>query len=511
MIKRALQQYIASATNFFIGTIISFAALNSGCQQQTKGSTNNFELYKKKYSNAIAHYSAPKDSLKLKALYFILRNIDDQYYYSAYWIDTYNNALAKTNRYTVDDLITKRDSIQQLYHIDLTKNRDKNVVTNSYLDQAFNSIQTKWSKDISFSDFCEYILPYKISNEKPESFRDFTPAESYLLKDSLSQISDIFSATNYINNHLSWYKGTLNYDYPIDAGYKISRLIATGSCYSTTRMALFQMRSIGLPVVIDFAPSWGNRSEGHYWNALMYHNLPYPFDPTGPNIGFYKIEFKGVNRMPYKISKVFRETFSIQNNSLAAIKESSDLVPKVFDNKRIKDVTSEYVPVSDITLCYHKNINQKFAYLYTFNDQGWIPSFWGTINNQKIAYKDMARDIVYMPALYLNESQFVPLGNPFILYSNGFTKELKPETKIKQTLTLIRKYPDDETNKIMPGDVYELFYWDGNWKSLGIIKAIGDKINFDSAPLNALFLLRDLTKGNQERIFTYENSKQVWW
>jgi hypothetical protein len=30
-------------------------------------------------------------------------------------------------------------------------------------------------------------------------------------------------------------------------------------------------------------------------------------------------------------------------------------------------------------------------------------------------------------------------------------------------------------------------------------------------PTNALFWLRDLTKGKEERPFTYENGQQVWW
>ena len=30
-------------------------------------------------------------------------------------------------------------------------------------------------------------------------------------------------------------------------------------------------------------------------------------------------------------------------------------------------------------------------------------------------------------------------------------------------------------------------------------------------PDNALLLLHNTTKGKEERIFTYENKKQVWW
>ena len=36
-------------------------------------------------------------------------------------------------------------------------------------------------------------------------------------------------------------------------------------------------------------------------------------------------------------------------------------------------------------------------------------------------------------------------------------------------------------------------------------------LEYDNVPDNALLLLRNLTKGKEERIFTYEDGKQVWW
>jgi len=36
-------------------------------------------------------------------------------------------------------------------------------------------------------------------------------------------------------------------------------------------------------------------------------------------------------------------------------------------------------------------------------------------------------------------------------------------------------------------------------------------LQYDNVPENSLLLLRNHTKGREERIFTYENGKQVWW
>ncbi|WP_308765129.1 discoidin domain-containing protein [uncultured Bacteroides sp.] len=73
--------------------------------------------------------------------------------------------------------------------------------------------------------------------------------------------------------------------------------------------------------------------------------------------------------------------------------------------------------------------------------------------------------------------------------------------------------PKNDDNCIRDGELYELFYWDNKWVSLGKQTGSSDtyRLIYKDVPTNALFLLRNLTKGTEERIFTYENGKQVWW
>ncbi|HZE84256.1 MAG TPA: hypothetical protein VE035_08095, partial [Puia sp.] len=65
--------------------------------------------------------------------------------------------------------------------------------------------------------------------------------------------------------------------------------------------------------------------------------------------------------------------------------------------------------------------------------------------------------------------------------------------------------------EIEKGDSYELCYWLNGWVSMGRQVADKNYLVYDRAPSNALFLLHDLSKGRQERIFTYQNNQQVWW
>jgi len=81
------------------------------------------------------------------------------------------------------------------------------------------------------------------------------------------------------------------------------------------------------------------------------------------------------------------------------------------------------------------------------------------------------------------------------------------------TIAYFRYLPRNDDNFIKAGEEYELFYWENyQWNSLG--KQTGTSkqyLEYANAPSNALFWLRNLTKGHEERIFTYENGQQVWW
>ncbi|MFR5357355.1 MAG: hypothetical protein ACLTHQ_03440 [Odoribacter splanchnicus] len=70
----------------------------------------------------------------------------------------------------------------------------------------------------------------------------------------------------------------------------------------------------------------------------------------------------------------------------------------------------------------------------------------------------------------------------------------------------------NDDNFVKPGDLYELLVWDrGQWYTMG--RQVPDTygLDYEGVPAGHLYWLRDLTEGVEERIFTYEQGKQVWW
>lgn len=72
--------------------------------------------------------------------------------------------------------------------------------------------------------------------------------------------------------------------------------------------------------------------------------------------------------------------------------------------------------------------------------------------------------------------------------------------------------PRGDGNDVTPGDVHELLYWcENQWKSTGKCVATDIVLVYENIPVNTVYLLRNLSRGKDERIFTYEDGKQIWW
>lgn len=102
---------------------------------------------------------------------------------------------------------------------------------------------------------------------------------------------------------------------------------------------------------------------------------------------------------------------------------------------------------------------------------------------------------------------------------NTFSTLKKPQkgyiiqVDLKKSLNLdsIVFYPKNDGNFIIPGNSYELFFYDRKWISLGVKQASDFSLTYDSVPRNSLLYLKNKSQGKEERIFTYDNNCQNWW
>lgn len=86
------------------------------------------------------------------------------------------------------------------------------------------------------------------------------------------------------------------------------------------------------------------------------------------------------------------------------------------------------------------------------------------------------------------------------------------DLQYSQTVSSFSFCPRTDDNDITIGDVYELFMWGGNkWQSYGRRIAGAEIIEYNDVPTGGLYLLKDISRGKEERPFTIEEGKQIWW
>ena len=166
-----------------------------------------------------------------------------------------------------------------------------------------------------------------------------------------------------INDHLqSWFSfGKAHYKPDRTLSISDLELCKKGDCEAMTNLALFTMRALGIAVMKDFTPAWATANGGHCWNAVYLESGELcSFQGCESNLlserphSFFPFDNEGnlVSDIGYRKSgKVYRYTYSVQENTLAEISGDKEQVPYFFrKNNRFIDVTHEYMPVKDISL-----------------------------------------------------------------------------------------------------------------------------------------------------------------
>lgn len=395
----------------------------------------------------LAHYQKrTSDSLALKAAYFLIENMKDSYYYDGSLLKDYMNYPKLINRdvYSGQYIMNSfRRSFGEYSTGDLSRLDELETITaREMIDNIDVAIKVwserNWAKSYSFDQFCEYVLPFRVGDAVP----DYDRREIYqIFKNTIDSVEggngSVQEACRCLNDRLrdeQWLYTTRMSFLP---HLRASDLIRyrTGDCSAMADLAIYAMRAEGVPVGIDFVPQWPNMREGHCWNVLL--------DTNGKTVVFLGAEDNpGVKHKPGTLKgKVYRLTYKRNKESLAMIKDGSDVVPELFSNPRLMDVTDIYTKTFDFQLPVDTHHGaDRFAYLSVFNDKDWSAIAWGKLKEDSICFNKVEGGIVYLPVFY-RENDTTAANFPFILDSSGALHFLRPDTTRKCKMLLTRIYP----------------------------------------------------------------------
>lgn len=397
---------------------------------------NREELFK-----VLAHYQNDADTLKYKAAIYLIENMP--YQYSS--LNTEQTKVEAAKTAFLKDGFIHPDSLQSLLTQcrNFTIAEDLKTIKSDYLirniDMAFEAWHKRpWGKHYTFQEFCEYLLPYRATNEELEEWRTtFLQQYSYIL-DSLYTGSDVIEAANAVCKVLKeeGYIHTMTFNPLGTASPLFIAKHRIGDCTDECNFTILVMRALGIPIQKDFYAYSPETFSSHGWCVVL--------DTTKQNVPLFYSDFfaqrGSMETDPRRKCKVYRRTYALQDEFLSLLNDKS--IPDNLKDPHRKDVSDEYfhteltLPITDTGKNY---------YLGTFKREQIIPIIKGEIKEHAVTFGTVEDKNIYL--LLSGTPEHLTLESAPFIFLHNHVHYLIPDTAKMNKELLYRKYPMPVWNK----------------------------------------------------------------
>lgn len=401
--------------------------------------SNRAELEK-----VLEHYA--DSGLKYRAACFLIENMPRYYAYEGEILDSLREVQAGIYYKKILSNDQKKKWGRFPYR-NQKRVYDAHVMTAGYLieniDLAFASWQERpWKEAVSFDEFCEWILPYRIGDEPLENWRKTYYRKYSAMLDSMYRGRDVVVAADSLMRRVAKVGWVYNEELALPhLGPLFLLKHCVGTCRETCDYTAYILRSVGIPVGTDLlhsSPSGG----GHQWSVLK--------DTTGGVVPFWMDSVaRGVDDGRRK-GKVFRMCFGTQKEKIPGMLLDEE-VPLILKNLYQKDVTDDYFGENSAEIEVASEACGKYVYLGAFSPSGWVPMDIAVAEKGKVVIKNLEEGVIYVP-LSSKNGRLQAVGHPFWL-TNGKLSYFRPEDK-RVKIELLRKHPlGDWTRRHIAGVV----------------------------------------------------------
>lgn len=404
----------------------------------------------------LKHYrTIDKDPEKLEAAKYLISNMPGHCSYADTTMANSFYAKARAIMLTKATPEVHRDSIKALSYRDYL-GLENSVISDLYvvkadylihcINHAFDQWRNRpWSNHLTFEEFKEWLLPYKI--DEFQSLDYWMDTLSYHFSDRLRRMKNPTDQQQTIFFVLDSVRDEIVCDikprvlWGEDNGYKllsstIMPYMTFGTCEDYVNLGILAFRSLGLPAIKDEVPIWGRNHEGHTWFVMLSDRGTIE---TADNCIIYPV---GWSFYPYeRFPKIWRTSYSI-NRRIAEYRMKAKYVHP-FDLCKF-DVTDLYYKTSDLEIELNPDIKLKDRYVYIAmikNDAGpkWEILDFGTIHRNKALFPNMGRNMLYCVLGY-DGKQLVPISKPFLLKKDGSIEYVDCEINNTVGYNFRRKY-----------------------------------------------------------------------
>lgn len=459
---------------------------------------------RKELEAVLNHYK--NEPQKLEAARYLIKNMPYHYSMDEYYLSPSGEKYRPNISYFINKDIMKEHCDSLLtsgYRVIQNKERDIQVIDSAFLvnniDLAFLVWKKPWNNDLSFDDFCKYILPYRAQTERPSDLRRHMMEKFITILDS-AEVKSSLDACIVLNEqleHIMRYQDTGLSFYPtIEETYYsgISR------CEGLCDLGTFIMRSVGIPVTVD-RTTWVKMDLGHSWCVVLNKGEFHSFGPGEDNPLEHAKAFSKVRyRRP---AKVYRSRF---NPITTKDRAKDDGYVTHLKSPLIYDVTEEYLdkPITFQVYTDKNNLgkrNSKQIYLCVFNFYEWKPIAIGNILDSICTFEKVVGDNIFIVADSPDSKSLRFITAPFYVDGNGKVHKFIPDMQHKTSMSLEKRKGKEQ----IP---HTLFYWDtngNNFVPLSYETSSDSTLFYSEVPANALLWFTIPERIVNQRVFFIEN------
>ena len=415
---------------------------------------------RKELEKVLKHYK--DDSLKLKAAQFLIRNMPFHFSKIDYFLSTKGEHYVPDIRKFPDNQAVKKHCDSLLingYTIQKETVYDIKTLHSDFLIQniesAFQVWGKSWNKDLSFDNFCRYILPYRAENEPISNMRQVL-MKHFLPMIESKKAANSLEACMIINKYLKetvQYKATGHPLYPPIEETFYARI---GECDALCNLATMIMRSVGIPVVVQ-TTTWTRMDFGHAWCTVLHNDKFYDFSPAYVQPDIYPHTLATTRYL--KPAKVYRRHFDAD---LSVLPETDDGYVTHLKSPLLEDATDEgELPTYPLCIPANRKATNPsgLVYLCAYNYYAWQPIAIGRREGDSCRFEQVAGRNFFLVAEAADKENLRFISAPVFTEGDGRFHTLQADTARCVAATLMRtmgeqpqilSYWDTEMNRFVP-------------------------------------------------------------
>lgn len=411
----------------------------------SRAGNNRAELQK-----VLDRYKGDED--KYRAACFLIENMPFYGFYEGKALEKYRKYFSEYSSWPyskhVQVLIDSLDNANGRFSInELAYKCDAVAVDSAFLvnhiEWAFKVWREQpWGKHIDFETFCEYILPYRIGDERLSLWREdiynrYNPLLDELRKTGIADDPKVAAQLVIDTLRKASFRHTGLFPSGPHVGPEVLKW-KSGSCREFTDALIYVLRALGIPCGVDRVILLGDNNASHFWSFMLdkegqtyMTNLP------------YDEKWKKAEEYEIPKTKIYRVKYGINKKLALKLKKLPTLYPTL-RQPFWEDVTALYTGNRNWTVTFQDSLLSKqfrdgdLLYLCLANRQEWNPVGYTFFKDGRACFENVGGGVVFALAAG-NGKEYATVSEPFFLnQETGDLRFIVAGTE-KQELTLYKK------------------------------------------------------------------------